>query len=259
MGSLNGKVAIVTGASSGLGEAAARLMAAEGARVVLAARRDDQGLAVERAIKEAGGEALFVRTDVTKRADIEALVDRTVSTFGRLDCAVNNAGITGPVMVPIADVEEEQWDELMNTNLRAVWMCMKFQIPAMLNNAAGAGAIVNVASVYGYKPSPLGHAGYATSKHAVIGLTKSAAIDYAASGLRCNAVAPGFTHSEMVDPYVETAPELMTEVLNRHSAMNRLGEASETAAAIAWLCSDAASFVNGAVLAVDGGDMTRMY
>ena len=134
---------------------------------------------------------------------------------------------------------------------------MKYQIPAMLRS--GSGSIVNVSSVYGYKPSPLGHAGYATSKHAVIGLTKSAAIDYATAGLRCNAVAPGFTHSEIVDPYVSNAPELMTELLNRHSAMNRLGESHETAAAIAWLCSNAASFVNGAVLTVDGGDMTRMY
>ena len=257
MGSLDSKIVIITGASSGLGEATALMMAAEGAHVVLAARREDRGLAVERAIKQAGGDAMFVQTDVTKRADIEALVDRTVTRFGRLDCAVNNAGILGPVMTPIGDVEEDQWDEVMNVNLRAVWMCMKIQIPAMLVN--GSGSVVNVSSVYGCKPCPLGAAPYAATKHAVIGLTKSAAIDYAAQGLRFNAVAPGFAHSEIVDPYVEAAPELMIDVLGRHSAMNRLGEGHEIAAAISWLCSDAAGFVNGLILTVDGGDTTRMY
>jgi A-factor type gamma-butyrolactone 1'-reductase (1S-forming) len=257
VGALDGKVALVTGASSGLGEATAIAMARDGAHVVLAARREDRGLALERAIRDAGGTALFIQTDVTVRADVEAMVGRTLSTFGRLDCAVNNAGIAGPVNVPIADVEEDEWDELMNVNLRAVWMCMKFEIPAML--AAGSGSIVNVSSIYGYKPSPVGHAPYAASKHAVIGLTKSAAIDYGKQGLRCNVVAPGFSHSEMVDPAVEEMPELMNDVISRHSGMDRLGEGHETAAAITWLCSDSASFVNGAVLTVDGGDMARMY
>jgi A-factor type gamma-butyrolactone 1'-reductase (1S-forming) len=257
VGALDGKVALVTGASSGLGEAAATMMAREGAQVVLAARREDKGLAVEHAINEAGGRALFVRTDVTSRSDIVTLVDRTLSTFGRLDCAVNNAGVVGPVNVPVADIEEDEWDELMNVNLRAVWMCMKFEIPAML--AGGSGSIVNVSSIYGYKPSPVGHAPYAASKHAVIGLTKTAAIDYAAQGLRLNVVAPGFSHSEMIDPSIEAMPDVLNDVISRHSAMNRLGEGHETAAAITWLCSDAASFVNGSVLTVDGGDTTRMY
>ena len=257
MGSLEGKVALVTGASSGIGEETALMMAREGAHVVLAARRVDKGLAVERAIKAAGGSALFVQTDVTQRADAESLVDRALSTFGRLDCAVNNAGIAGPVNVPVAEVEEDEWDEVVNVNLRAVWLCMKYEIPAMI--AGGSGSIVNVSSIYGYKPSPIGHAPYSATKHAVIGLTRSAAIDYAAQRLRCNVVAPGFTLSEMVGPGADGPNAVLDEIVTRHSAMNRLGEGHETAAAITWLCSDAASFVNGAVLTVDGGDMARMY
>jgi A-factor type gamma-butyrolactone 1'-reductase (1S-forming) len=257
MGALDGKVVLVTGASSGLGEATAKMVAAQGARVVLAARREDKGVAVERAIKDAGGNALFVRTDVTQRDQVKALIERIMHTFGRLDCAVNNAGIAGPVAVPVADVEEHEWDEVMNVNVRAVWLGMKYQIPAML--AAGSGSIVNVSSIYGYKPSPIGHAPYAASKHAVIGLTKSAAIDYGTQGLRCNVVAPGFTRSEMIDPTSEAGLEFVTQVLPRHSAMNRLGTSDESAAMIAWLCSDAASFVNGAVMTVDGGDSSRMY
>jgi A-factor type gamma-butyrolactone 1'-reductase (1S-forming) len=255
MGSLDGKVALVTGASSGLGEATAKMLAAEGARVVLAARREDKGRAVEQAITAVGGDALFVRTDVTQRDQVESLIDRVMRTFGRLDCAVNNAGIAGPVAVPVADVEEHEWDEVMNVNLRAVWLGMKFQIPAML--ASGSGSIVNVSSIYGYKPSPIGHAPYVASKHAVIGLTKTAAIDYGNQGLRCNVVAPGFTRSEMINPASDDA--WMNEVVGRHSAMNRIGGSDEPAAMIAWLCSDAASFVNGAVMTVDGGDSTRMY
>jgi NAD(P)-dependent dehydrogenase (short-subunit alcohol dehydrogenase family) len=232
-------------------------MAREGACVVVVGRREERGRAVAKEIIDAGGEARCVRGDVTQRGDVEAMVDETVRRFGRLDCAVNNAGIVGPISTPVAHVEENEWDEVMNTNLRAVWLCMKAEVPVMLD--AGTGSIVNVSSVYGYKPSPLGHGPYATTKHALVGLTKTAAIDYAAQGIRCNVVAPGFSHSEMVDPAFEAAPDFALEVLGRHSAMNRLGEGVETAAAITWLCSDRASFVNGAVLSVDGGDCTRMY
>jgi len=257
MQTFEGKVVIVTGASSGLGEAAALKFAREGARVIVAARREDKSRAVVREIAAVGGEGLFIKTDVTKRADIEALVNGTVAEFGKLDCAVNNAGIAGPVMVPLAEIEEEGWDELMNTNLKGVWMCMKYEIPAMLKQ--GRGAIVNISSIYGFKPSDVGGAPYCASKFGLIGLSKTAAIDYAQQGIRVNVVSPGFTHSEIVDPYVEAAPELMKAVVSRYSALNRLGRAEETAEAIAWLCSDAARFVNGAVLAVDGGDTSRLY
>lgn len=252
-----GKVALVTGASSGLGAAAALQFAREGARVVLAARRSEQSEAVLRRIESMGSEAHFVRTDVCKAADVAAMVKSTLDRFGRLDCAVNNAGITGPVRTPVADVEEAQWDALMDVNLKGVWLCMKHEIPAMLTQ--GAGAIVNIASIYGYKPSDIGHAPYCVSKYGVVGLTKSAAVDYAQAGLRINAVAPGFTKSEMVDPERPGAADVYKALVGRYSAMNRLGESEETANAIVWLCSDAASFVNGAVLGVDGGDTTRLY
>ena len=181
---------------------------------------------------------------------------QTVERFGRLDCAFNNAGITRPTLTPVAEIDEKGWDETMAVNLKAVWLCMKYEIPAMLN--AGKGAIVNCSSMYGVA-GDVGHAAYCASKSAVIGLTKVAAVDYGQQGIRVNAVSPGFVHSEMVDPYVENAPELMKASTSRHSAMNRLGEASEVAAGVAWLCSDAASFVNGTVLRMDGGETTRLY
>jgi NAD(P)-dependent dehydrogenase (short-subunit alcohol dehydrogenase family) len=257
MNTFEGKVVLVTGASSGLGAAAALTFAREGAKVVVAARREDKSQTVVQQIKALGGEGVFIKTDVTKRADIEALVDGTMATFGKLDCAVNNAGITGPVMVPLAEIEEAAWDELMNTNLKAVWMCMKYEIPAMLRQ--GKGAIVNISSIYGFKPNDIGAAPYCASKFGLIGLSKTAAIDYAQQGIRVNVVCPGVTHSEMVDPYVEAAPELMKTVVSRYSALNQIGQAEDCAEAITWLCSDAARFVNGAVLPVDGGDTSRLY
>lgn len=253
----SGKVALVTGASSGLGEAAAWRFAQEGAKVVVAARRAEQGSRVVQRIVDAGGEALFVAADVSRGGDVERMVASTLERFGRLDVAVNNAGIAGPRFTPMADVTEAQWDEVMGVNLKGVWLCMKHEIPALL--AAGGGAIVNVASIYGLKPSDIGHSSYATSKFGVVGLTQSAASDYGQAGLRINAIAPGFTRSEMVDPDRPGAAERYRALTARHSGMNRLGRAEETANAIVWLCSDAASYVNGVVLAVDGGGATRMY
>lgn len=252
-----GKVALVTGASAGLGEATALHFAQEGAKVVVVARRVDQGTRVVQRIEAAGGEALFVQADVSRAGDVERMVAATLERFGRLDCAVNNAGIAGPRFTPIADVTEAQWDEVMGINLKGVWLCMKHEIPALL--AAGGGAIVNVASIYGLKPSDVGHASYCTSKFGVVGLTQSAACDYGQMGLRINAIAPGFTHSEMVDVNRPGAAERYQALTARHSGMKRLGHAEEPAAAIVWLCSAAASYVNGAVLAVDGGGATRMY
>ncbi|MBX3604884.1 MAG: glucose 1-dehydrogenase [Piscinibacter sp.] len=257
MTQFSGKVALVTGASSGLGEATAWRFAQEGAKVVVAARRADQGARVVQRIADAGGEAHFVQADVSRAGDVERLVAATLERFGRLDCAVNNAGIAGPRFTPIADVTEAQWDEVMGVNLKGVWLCMKHEIPALL--AGGGGAIVNVASIYGLKPSDIGHASYSTSKFGVVGLTQSAASDYGQMGLRINAIAPGFTRSEMVDPNRPGAAERYRALTARHSGMNRLGHAEEAANAMVWLCSEAASYVNGAVLAVDGGGATRMY
>ena len=257
MKTFDGKVVIVTGGSSGIGAAAALQFARDGAKVVIAARRKEQSEAVVRQIEALGSEGLFTQTDVTRRADIEALVDGTLARFGRLDCAVNNAGISGAVRVPVAEIEEENWDEVMSINLKGVWMCMKYQIPAMLKQ--GNGAIVNISSIYGLKPSDVGHAPYCASKFGVIGLSKTAAVDYGQQGIRVNAISPGFTHSEMVDPYLDSDPGLMGALRSRHSAQNRLGDCEEIAEAITWLCSDAARFVNGAVLTADGGDTSRLY
>lgn len=252
-----GKVALVTGGSSGLGEATALKFAEQGAKVVIAARRVEQSAQVVQKIIAMGGEAHFVPADVSRAADVEHMVNAVVQKFGRLDCAVNNAGIVGPRFTPIADVTEAEWDKVMGVNLKGVWLCMKHEIPALLAN--GGGAIVNVASIYGLKPGDIGHAPYATSKHAVVGLTTSAAADYGQMNIRVNAVAPGFTRSEMVDPNRPGAADIYKKLAARHSGMNRLGEAEETANAIVWLCSDAASFVNGTVLPVDGGAATRLY
>lgn len=251
------KVIVVTGASSGLGAATARQLAVEGAKVVLAARRRDKGEKVLREIEAAGGEGLFVQTDVNSTADIKALVAAAIARFGGLDGAFNNAGVTGPTLTPLADIDEAGWDEAITTNLRAVFVCMKYQIPALL--ARGGGAIVNMASMYGLKAGDLGNAPYCASKFGVVGLSKTAAIDYADKGVRVNAICPGFIHSEMVDPYLEGEPELMARTILRHSAMNRVGESVEIAQAVTWLLSAQASFVNGSALLVSGGETSRLY
>ena len=252
-----GKVALVTGASSGLGAATALQFAREGAKVVIAARRVEQSAQVVQRIVELGSEAHFVQADVSRADEVEHMVKAAVKKFGRLDCAVNNAGIVGPRFTPTANVTEAEWDKVMGLNLKGVWLCMKHEIPAMLAN--GSGAIVNVASIYGMKPSDIGTSPYATSKHGVVGLTTSAAADYGQMNLRINAVAPGFTHSEMVDTNQPGAEDRYKMLTARHSGMKRLGNAEETANAIVWLCSPSASYVNGAVLTVDGGGATRLY
>lgn len=257
MQDLKNKVILITGGTSGLGEAAAKLLSAKGAKVAITGRREAQGEAVVGAIEAAGGDGLFIRTDVTVRADVEAMVAKTVERFGRLDGAVNNAGIATAPFNAIADLPEEDWLAVINTNLNAVFMSMKFEIPAILKS--GGGSIVNMSSMYGLIGSDIGHAAYAAAKHGVIGLTKTAAIDYGQQGIRVNAVCPGFCHSEMVDPYVEAQPALFEKLLKRHSAMNRLGESDEVAEVIAWLLTSSSSFVNGVAIPIQGGDMTRLY
>ena len=253
----DGKVALVTGASSGLGAATALQFAREGAKVVVVARRAEQSAQVVEKIVALGAEAHFVQADVTLAADAKRMVEEALAKFGRLDCAVNNAGISGPRLTPMADFTEAQWDEVMGVNLKGVWLCLKHEIPAMLAN--GGGAIVNVSSIYGSKPSDIGHGLYATSKHGVVGLTKSAATDYGQLGIRINAVAPGFTQTEMVDFSKPGAAERYRMLVSHHSSMKRLGTPEETANAIVWLCSPNASYISGEVLAVDGGSATRLY
>ena len=257
MSDFNDKVYLITGATSGLGATAAVQLAAKGAKVAITGRRAEQGAAVVKQMEAAGGEGLFIRSDVTVRADVEAMVAETVARFGRLDGAVNNAGIVAGPFTPVAEVSEEDWLATINTNLNAVFMSMKFEIPAIL--ASGGGSIVNISSIFGLTGSDIGTSAYTASKHGVIGLTKSAAIDYAQQGLRVNALCPGYCHSEMVDPYAEADPALFAKIASRHSAMNRLGESQEVADAIEWLLSGQSSFVNGAAIPLDGGETTRLY
>jgi NAD(P)-dependent dehydrogenase (short-subunit alcohol dehydrogenase family) len=252
-----GKVFLITGGTSGLGAATAKLLASRGAKVAITGRRAALGAAVVDTIKADGGDALFLQTDVTDFEQLKAMISDTVSHFGRLDGAVNNAGISPSVGVSVADIEDEHWHSTIDTNLNAVWMSMKVEIPALL--ASGGGSIVNISSVYGLVGSDVGHAAYAASKFAVIGLTKTAAIEYGIQGVRINALCPGYCHSEMVDPAVEALPDVFVKLLDRHSSMNRLGEADEVAEAIAWLLSPASSFVNGAALPINGGDGMRIF
>lgn len=251
----NGKVAIVTGATSGIGRETAIQFAIEGAKVVIAARRERLGAEVVAEIGRHGGEAIFVRTDVTDASSLEKLVATTMEQYGRLDCAFNNAGIAGDAMKATADHSMENWNAVLATNLTGVWLSMKYQIPAMLKS--GGGAIVNASSTYGLKPSTAGHVPYAAAKHGVIGLTKTAAIEYAKAGLRINAICPGWTHSEMVDPALEALPEQLGALINQDVPMARVADAAEVARAVLWLCSDDSSYVTGHPLCVDGGWAAR--
>jgi len=252
---LKDKSILITGGSSGLGAAAAALFAAEGAKVAISARREAESMKVVKSVEDAGGEAIFIKADVCNKTDVENMIDEVLSKFGRLDCAVNNAGLSIP-FVATADIEEDDWSSVIDVNLTAVWRCMKYEIKAMLET--GGGSIVNISSIYGLKPSDVGHAAYSASKHALIGLSGTAAVEYAKQGIRVNTVCPGYCHSEMVDPHFEALPDLAAEILNRHSAMGKLGEASDAAEAMLWFCSDASSFVNGATLTVDGGTTTPL-
>ena len=257
MQDLKNKVVLITGGTSGLGEAAAKLLASKGAKVAITGRRQEQGDAVAGAIKAAGGDAIFIRADVTARNDVEAMVAKTVARYGRLDGAVNNAGIAGEPFHAIADIPDENWHAVINTNLNAVFMSMKFEIPALLKS--GGGTIVNMSSMLGLIGSDIGHGAYCASKFAVVGLTKTAAIDYGQQGIRVNALCPGYCHSEMVDPYVDAEPALFEKLLKRHSAMNRLGESDEVAQAIAFLLSASSSFINGVAIPMQGGETSRLY
>lgn len=249
------KVVIVTGASSGIGKVAARAFAREGACVVLAARRQEEGNQIAAEIKAAGGEAVFVQTDVARTQDVIKLIETTVATYGRLDCAFNNAGIGGDAMTLTADHSEENWDNVMSVNLKGVWLCMKYQIPEMLKH--GGGSIVNNSSIYGLGASTVGHVPYAVSKHGVIGLTKTAAFEYAKQGIRVNAICPGFTHTELVDAAIEAIPALFEKLLTNDIPMGRIAEAEEIVNAVLWLCSEEASFVTGQALAPDGGWLAK--
>lgn len=241
-----GKVVLVTGAGSGIGRASALAFAQSGARVVVSDVDEPGGAETVRQILATGGDARFVRCDVTREAEVVTLVQATVDTYGRLDWAHNNAGIGWRSRV--GDETREDWDRVLAVNLTGVWLCLKHELLAM---SSTGGAIVNTASVAGLfgmeEPSPA----YVASKHGVIGLTRKAAREYAAAGIRVNAVCPGWTRTPLIagslaDPEVENA-------WASQAPMGRLGTPEEVAAAVVWLCSDAASFVTGTSLVMDGG------
>jgi NAD(P)-dependent dehydrogenase (short-subunit alcohol dehydrogenase family) len=242
------KVALVTGGSSGIGQATALAFGRAGARVVVADVAEDGGEETVELIKKAGSAAIFVHTDVAKATDVAALIRAAVSTYGRLDYAFNNAGIDGE-MAPTADCSEANWDHVLATNLKGVWLCMKHEIQHMLQH--GGGAIVNTASVAGVVASP-GLAAYTASKHAIVGLTKTAALEYAKAGIRINAVCPGAIRTPTLERFVGQAPQLVAQIVAMEP-IGRLGTPEEVAEAVIWLCSDGASFVIGTAMMVDGG------
>src|SRR5215471_2828114 len=249
-GRVEGKVALVTGGASGIGRATALTFAREGAKLVIADMNEDGGQQTVHMITENGGDATFVQVDVSQATAVEAMISKTVETYGRLDCAFNNAGTEGTTMVSTVDYKEADWNRVLSINLTGVWLCMKYEITHMLTQ--GGGTIVNTASVAGLVGARGAGSAYAASKHGVVGLTKTAALEYAQQGIRVNCVCPGVIRTP-----------IMARILTRHPALEhryiaaelvgRLGTPEEIAEAVVWLCSDAASFVTGHAMTVDGG------
>lgn len=246
------KVVLVTGASSGIGRATALAFAREGAKVVVADMNVIGGEETVQLVKATGGDACFVQTDVSQAASVEAMVKKTVEAYGRLDCAHNNAGVEG-TLSRTAEHTEEDWEPVIRINLKGVWLCMKYEIPQMLQQ--GGGAIVNTASgagLIGVKRM----SAYVASKHGVVGLTKTAALEYAKSGIRVNAVCPGVIQTSMVERVTGNRPEVLEKMIAAEP-IGRSGRPEEIAEAVVWLCSDAASFVTGHAMAVDGGAVAQ--
>jgi NAD(P)-dependent dehydrogenase (short-subunit alcohol dehydrogenase family) len=247
MSEFTGKVALITGGNAGIGRATAIEFAQHGAKVVITGRREKEGHEVIAEIKALGGEAIFAKTDVSKESDVKAMIERTLETFGRLDCAFNNAGIE-ETLTPLSNQTEETYDQIMDINVKGVWLSLKHEIPAMLKT--GGGAIVNsssIAGLVGFAMAPV----YVASKHAVIGLTKSIALEYAKQNVRVNAVAPGSIETRMLRDFA-SAPEVR-QMLEAGHPMGRIGQPKEVASTVIWLCSGGASFVTGQTLAIDGG------
>jgi NAD(P)-dependent dehydrogenase (short-subunit alcohol dehydrogenase family) len=247
-GQLEGKVSLITGGGSGIGKASALAFAREGSKVVVADVNVEGGEQTVRLIQDTGGEATFVRADVANSSDVSDMVSHAVQTYNRLDCAFNNAGISGG-RGRIHEYTEDDWSRVLNINLTGVWLCMKYEIIQMLNQ--GGGAIVNTASVMGLVGGSRSPA-YGATKHGVVGLTKTGAVDYAQESIRINAVCPGYIRTPMIEQGILSDPVAEERVVSRHP-MHRLGTPEEIAEAVVWLCSDAASFVTGHAMTVDGG------
>jgi NAD(P)-dependent dehydrogenase (short-subunit alcohol dehydrogenase family) len=247
MSEFAGKVALITGGNAGIGRATAIEFAKHGAKVVVSGRREKEGHEVIAEIKALGGEAIFVKTDVSKASDVKAMIEQTLETFGRLDYAFNNAGIE-QALTPLPEQTEETYDQIMNINVKGVWLALKHEVPAMLK--AGGGAIVNNSSVAGLVGFAMASV-YVASKHAVNGLTKSVALEYAKQNVRINAVAPGPIETRMYLDFAKT-PEVR-QMLESAVPSGRVGQPEDIASTVIWLCSDSASFVTGQIFPVDGG------
>jgi NAD(P)-dependent dehydrogenase (short-subunit alcohol dehydrogenase family) len=256
---LKGKVALVTGGSSGIGRATALAFARAGAKVVVANRRSQAGEETVSMIRRSGGDATFVKTDVSQASEVEELVKAAVQTYGRLDCALNNAGTDEGFGPRLADISEQDFDYQLSVNLKGVWLCMKYELLQMLRQ--GAGVIVNMSSLNGVGGAANASL-YSAAKHGVMGLTKSAALEYAPQNIRVNAICAGAFDTPMLDRVFERAapgnPKQIEALYSSMVAMRRIGKPEEAAEAVVWLCSDASSYVTGASLVVDGGLSARL-
>ncbi len=246
-----GKTVLITGSTSGIGRLTALAFAREGANVVVNGRDSQRGDEVVRMIKDKDGDAIFVQADVSKAAEVETMVKKAVDAYGRLDCAFNNAGITPPRAI-LVEESEETWDQVMSVNLKGVWFCMKYEILQMIEQ--GGGAIVNNSSIAGLRAARSG-AVYGASKHGVMGLTKAAARQYGNHGIRVNAVCPSNIRTEMLKGR-DDGSDAFKQWVKAEFPLGRLGEPEEVAEAAVWLCSDAASFITGATMSIDGGQFT---
>jgi NAD(P)-dependent dehydrogenase (short-subunit alcohol dehydrogenase family) len=251
-GSFAGKIAFVTGAGSGIGRATALAFARDGANVVVTDVSEQGNQETARLIEELGGRVLAVTCDVTRTENVKAALNKAVEAFGRVDFAFNNAG-SEQAITATADLTEEEWDRIVSINLRGVFLCMKYEIPLMLKQ--GGGVIVNTSSGAGVKGFA-GQAAYVAAKHGVIGLTKAAALDYAQSNIRVNAVAPGIIDTSMMQRFTGGTPEGRQAVISQEP-IRRMGQPEEIANAVVWLCSDASSFVVGHAMVVDGGQTVQ--
>lgn len=245
---LEEKVGLVTGGASGFGRAISLAFARDGAKVVVADVDVKGGEETVGMVKKLGADAIFVRCDVSQASDVVKMLAKTVEAYGRLDCAVNNAGIAGPI-VPIVDYPDDVWARVLNINLTGVWFCMKHEVVQMLKQ--GGGTIVNISSAAGLIGVP-GSSGYTAAKHGVIGVTKTVALEYAKAGIRVNAVCPGAFRTPMLNQVLEACPD-MQKFYDAAHPIGRMGDPKELADAVVWLCSDRSSFVTGHSLSVDGG------
>lgn len=253
MGKMQDKVILITGGSSGMGRATAALFAKEGARVVIASRREERGKEALQEIERLGGEGIFVKADVSKEDQVEAMVDKTVSEYGRLDFAFNNAGVEGKG-ARLAKETMDMWNNIMDINLKGVWLCMKYEILQMLKQ--GGGVIINNSSTSGLGGAPRLTI-YSASKHGVIGLTKGAALEYISDNIRINAICPGIIKTPMHDERLETTPGLEKIMLSM-IPMGRFGKPEEVASAVMWLCSDDAAYVTGSTFLMGGGQAVSL-